>query len=111
MPRPTDPARYPDTFAKALDRAYSEGSLVIPTTEPRRLRMQLYGYLKAVRAHGKAELANAIEVLTRPDSCVLRRRDFSPAARELRAALESSSTPEPEPYAPEESLRRILSTR
>lgn len=90
MTQPKSADRYPSSFGEALNLAVQRGTFTIPTQNVDNLRAKFYGFLNALRAEGKAEMADAIEVITtRGDnpSITLRMRDTSPEALEVAAAI------------------------
>ena len=90
MTQPQSSDRYPAVFSEALSRVMLTGEFVIPCSNQSSMRAKFFGYLKALRVEGKAELADSVEILApkdMPTRIILRSRDNSPEAREVEAAL------------------------
>ena len=91
MSPPKSPDSYPPVFAAAVQRAFSRGEFTIPTrtSNPTTLRLQMYGYLKTLRANGQAELADSIYIQDLPDKSGIKliHREDSPVAKDIAAAL------------------------
>lgn len=82
---------YPPVFAAAVKRAFERGEFIIPTrtASATTLRMQLFGYLRALRAAGQGEMADAIYIQDLPDKAGIKliHRESSPVALDIAAAL------------------------
>jgi hypothetical protein len=97
MAYPSRPERYPDAFRALFLRAQAGEVCVIPSANPHGLRGKLYAYARALRAADQSELADCIEIKTRPGSIVVANRHTSPEAKEISAALATLPSPEDEP--------------
>lgn len=82
---------YPHAFKLAVERAQAKGSFEIPASQSayNTLRMQMFGYIKALRLAGQSELANSIYITSMPGNTGIRliHRDNSPAALDILKAL------------------------
>lgn len=92
MPTPKALDAYPPVFAQACAKVLADGPLVIPADNPLALRLQFYGYLRALRAAGRSELASAFYLTLTSDGKGLKiaMRDTMPAAQALSAVLGES---------------------
>jgi hypothetical protein len=105
MTKPQDPSRYPIQYAELLTRLHTGGvPISIPSTNPAKLRSELYGYFAALRKAGQPEMADGV-ILTltpskpapgEPGQVNLILREQTPLALEVSAALSALSTHVPE---------------
>lgn len=111
MTAPLSPSRYPPEFEAALLRAAAEGELFIPSGAPKTLRAKIWNYQKALRASGRAELADSVSLHAEPTGLRIRRRSLTLEGREVAAALNSPPPGDSPPAAsdPAESVfERLL---
>ena len=98
MPPPKSLDSFPPVFAAAVQRAFSRGEFTIPAqaSSGTTLRMQMFGYLRALRANGQSELADAIYIQDLPGKTGIKliHRESSPAALDIAAALGENSPEE-----------------
>jgi hypothetical protein len=92
MPRPTDPDRYPVSFASALSHAIAiaPAQFIIPSDNPSALRSEFYGYLRALRKADQAAWANTFVIRTFADRIEISTRDSTPTANAVEAALKAA---------------------
>ena len=85
---------YPLAYSQAVQRALAEGEFTIPTVHPMAMRQQLFGYLKALRAAGQTETADAVEIVTPKtrDCVVIRDRSQNAVTQEIAVALVASGS-------------------
>lgn len=85
---------YPPAFLSAVQRAFSVGQHVIPckSASPASVRMQFYGFLKALGNSGQTELAESISILTDKEgrTITLIRKELTAVAGDIFASLDSS---------------------
>lgn len=91
MPPPKSLDSYPAVFALAVRRAWENGEFAIPAkaAASTTLRLQFYGYLRAMRAAGQAEMADAVYIENLPHNGGIKliNKESMPAARDIAAAL------------------------
>jgi hypothetical protein len=101
MPPPKSLDSFPPVFAQAVQRAFSRGEFTIParTSAAATLRMQMFGYLRTLRANGQAELADSIYITELPNKTGIKliHRESAPVALDIAAALGDDSPPEENP--------------
>jgi len=89
MTSPKSLDSYPPAFALAVARAFDKGEFIIParTVKPLTLRMQFYGYLRALKSAGQGEMAASIYIQETPDGITLMHREKAPGVSDIMAAL------------------------
>ena len=96
----------------ALERAFSQGELVIPTEKPAALRLHFYGLGGALRKEGKSEIFDGIAFLIRkdPSRLILSLREQTQFGEEVARALAGGNSPPQESPTSEAeaALARIL---
>jgi len=94
MTAPRSINSYPPAFLTAVQRAYSDGSFTIPCKAASFsvLRMQMYGFLKAMRNSGQSLMADAIAIQNLPGNAGVRlvNRDQLPVNLDIEAALQET---------------------
>jgi hypothetical protein len=111
MPVPTRSSAYPLEFREALLAAIAAGELVIPSPNPHHLRLHFYGYFKALRREAQTpELADALSIHISPDksAVILRTKERTPVAADIRSALASAT---PATSAADAFLASLLQTK
>jgi len=114
MSRPKRSDAYPASMLLALEKALETGGLFIPCPgpiKPPALRLSFYGLIGALRAEGKAELANAVSISlsSEPPGLWLRPRDLSSLGELVSQALEAAGeNPPSQPEDPEDIFDRIM---
>lgn len=115
MSLPRNSSAYPPSLLAAVQRAADLGVFVIPTQNPRALRLQLQGLRGALRRENAASLIDSVMfcLQAEPPALVIKTRENTPEALAVLAALESSPAPvstAPSPSAThaEDILARIL---
>lgn len=114
MSLPRNSSAYPSTLLAAVQRAADLGEFVIPTKNPRALRLQLQGLRGALRREGAAQTIDSIMFCLQenPPALILKTRDNTPEALDVLAALGDNPLPAPSPALAEQAedlLSRILS--
>jgi len=73
----------------ALQRAADIGEFIIPTNNPKAMRLDFQGLRGALRAENRGELADMVSFHIRenPPAFIIRLRDTSQAAQDIQAAL------------------------
>ena len=93
MPPPLSLDTYPAVFEQACLRAFEQGEFIIlaRTSSADALRLQMYGYLRALRAAGRIEMADAVYIAMLPDRSGIKllHREKSPVALDIAASLET----------------------
>lgn len=91
MPPPKSPSSYPPAFQAAVDRAFSQGEFEIPcvNSNPTTLRLQMYGFLKTLRANGQTELADSVYIQDLPGKTGIKliNRNSAPVVLDITKAL------------------------
>lgn len=117
MSLPRNSSAYPPSLLAAVQRAADLGEFVIPTKNPRALRLQLQGLRGALRRENTSSTIDGVMfcLQAEPPALVIKSRDNTPEALEVLAALGKS----PQPSTPDNSallaeqaedlLARILS--
>lgn len=94
MTAPKHLSGYPPHYMQAVEQAFALGELVIPcvNSSPASVRMQFYGFLRALRNEGKAELADSVSILTETDKGQIRilRKESAPVTMDIAAALQKA---------------------
>lgn len=112
MTAPLSPTRYPPEFEAALTRAIFEGSLFIPSAQPKSLRTKFWNYCRALRNAGRDELADSVSFHIEPEGLRIRHRSLTQEGLEVSRALNllpPNSPPEVSPPDEESSLlERVL---
>lgn len=114
MSLPRNSSAYPSTLLAAVQRAADLGEFVIPTKNPRALRLQLQGLRGALRREGAAQTIDSIMFCLQenPPALILKTRDNTPEALDVFAALGDNPLPALSPALAEQAedlLSRILS--
>lgn len=90
---------YPASYLEAVERAFTSGTFTVHcrATGPAAVRMQFYGFLKALRSGGKSELADCVAIVTDYEArtVTLTRRELTAAAVDIENALRENSPETP----------------
>ena len=95
MSLPRNSSAYPSSLLAAVQRAADLGEFIIPTKNPRALRLQLQGLRGALRRENASATIDSVMFCLQdsPPALVIKSRDNTPEALEVLAAL--GSTPKP----------------
>lgn len=101
MSFPRDVNRFPPQYRAIFDLVIREGSVSIPSENPRKLQAYLWAYQRALRANGNPDLADSVQVSADSASITISLRSASREAQEIEAALKAFSkedgSPSPSP--------------
>ena len=110
MPTPLRVVSYPSLLLEAVTTAHELGELIIPTSNPKAMRLQIHGLFGALRREGKAELTEDLGCYVSPDgkSLILRKKERTQMGLELTEALKAARAGSSPTEDAEAALRRIL---
>lgn len=110
MARSKQTSAYPSQYLELFKKVHTEGKCVIPHNNPSAFRLNLYGFISALKLEGKEEFANAIKLQIQkdPSAVILTLRDNDDDAAAITAAL--GITPTQQHDDTEAAINRILGT-
>lgn len=110
MARSKQTSAYPSQYLELFKKVHSEGKCIIPHKNPSAFRLNLYGFISALKLEGREEFANAVKLQIQkdPSAVILTLRDHDDDAAAITAALGISTTQAND--ATEDAINRILGT-